>query len=422
MALDSRIQGLYSNKLLELLTKIGQIAENMGLKAYAVGGFVRDLLLEKANFDIDIMVEGDAIPFAIAVGQKLNAECKLIERFHTAHMFLDNLVLDFSSARKELYRHPGELPEVTFSNIIDDLYRRDFTINALALSINTDQKFQLIDFFNGELDLRDRIIKVLHPRSFIDDPTRLYRALRFADRFNFVLDSNTEYLFDKAIRLSSPSTLSIKRIATEIDKSFKEKHPLTLLNKYRNSGLLEYYHKSFKRMTRPDFSFSMVKAITTRLHSKFPKIIESAVYWSLFLSNIPFNEAQNLLNNSGLPHSVGLQIISTLSTWQSILANLSQANTRLEIYNILKEACPETLALLYLKNKNKEIDNKINLFTNQLYSIKPSITGKDLIEAGIKQGPQIRQILDKIVEKKLECPELTRKEELELAGISNIRI
>ena len=244
MTLDSKIQGLYSNRLLELLTKIGQIAEKQDLKAYAVGGFVRDLLLEKANFDIDIMVEGDAIPFASAVGQELNAECKLIERFHTAHIYLDNLALDFSSARKELYRHPGELPEVSFSNLRDDLYRRDFTINSLALALNTDQKFQLIDLFNGELDLREGIIRVLHLRSFIDDPTRLYRALRFADRFNFVLDSNTEYLFDKAIKLSSPSTLSTKRIAAEIDKSFKEKHPLTLLNKYRNTGLLEYYHKT----------------------------------------------------------------------------------------------------------------------------------------------------------------------------------
>ncbi|MBQ3644421.1 MAG: CCA tRNA nucleotidyltransferase [Candidatus Riflebacteria bacterium] len=420
MALDSKIQGLYSNRLLELLTQIGQIAEELGLKAYVVGGFVRDLLLGKANFDIDIMVEGDAIPFATKVGQELNAECKLIERFHTAHIFLDNLTLDFSSARKEYYPHPGDLPEVSFSNIRDDLYRRDFTINALALSINSNQKFELIDLFNGELDLKEGIIKVLHSKSFLDDPTRLYRALRFADRFKFVLDSNTEYLFDKAIKLSYPSSLSTKRIAAEIEKCFKEKYPLSLLNRYRATGLLAYYHKSFKGVTRPDFSFSMVRSMTTRLRSKFPNIIESAVYWSLFLSSIPFTESQPLLNNSGLPHSVGLQTVNTLSSWQVILTKLSLANTRLEIYNILKDTCPETLALLYLKNKNKEIENKLNLYVNELYSIKPSITGKDLIEAGIEPGPQIRQILDKIIEKKLENPELNRKEELDLVGISNI--
>ena len=164
----------------------------------------------------------------------------------------------------------------------------------------------------------------------------------------------------------------------------------------------------------------MVRAMTTRLKSKFPEIIENAVFWSLFLSPLPFAEAQTLLNNSGLSHSVVLQVTSTLSNWQTILTKISLANTKLEIYNALKDACPETLALLYLKNKNKEIENKINQYVNQLYSIKPSITGKDLIEAGIEPGPQIRIILDKIIEKKLECPELTRKEELNLARISNI--
>ena len=420
MSLSSKIKEIFSQNLLDTLTKIGLIADAHGLKAYAVGGFVRDLLLEKANFDIDIMIEGDALPFAEKVGQELNADYKLIERFHTAHIFLDKLTIDFSSARKEIYRHPGELPEISFSNLRDDLYRRDFTINAIAISINPSQPFEVIDLFKGEDDLRKGIIKVLHTNSFLDDPTRLYRALRFADRFKFVLDSNTEYLFDKAIKISSPSTLSTKRIAAEIDKCFKEKYPLSLLNKYRSSGLLEYFHKSFKNLNRPDFSFSMVRAIATRLKSKFPEIIENAVFWSLFLSPLPFAEAQTLLNNSGLSHSVVLQVTSTLSNWQTILTKISLANTKLEIYNALKDACPETLALLYLKNKNKEIENKINQYVNQLYSIKPSITGKDLIEAGIEPGPQIRIILDKIIEKKLECPELTRKEELNLARISNI--
>ena len=420
MSLASKIEMLYSKSLLDTLAKIGLIASRLGLKAYAVGGFVRDLLLERANFDIDIMVEGDAIPFAESVSQELNAECKLIERFHTAHIFLNNLTIDFSSARKEYYPHPGELPEISFSNLRDDLFRRDFTINALALSINPENPFEIIDLFNGKLDLEEGIIKVLHTKSFIDDPTRLYRALRFADRFKFILEPNTEYLFDKAIKFSAPSTLSIKRIAAEIDKCFKEKYPLALLNKYRNTGLLAFYHKSFKAFARPDFSFSMIRSMTTRLHSKFPNILEASIYWSMLLADIPFEEAQNLINNSGLPHPVVLQTINSLSLWKSAIENLSLASTNLEIYNALKTACPEAIALIYLKNKNKELERKLNLYINQLYSIKPSITGKDLVEAGIQPGPKIRQILDLIIEKKLECPELTRKEELNLAGISNI--
>lgn len=415
MSLASNIKELYSQNILELLTKIGKIANSQGLKAYIVGGFVRDLLLEKSNYDIDIMVEGDAIPFATAVGQELNAESKLIERFHTAHIYYQNLVIDFSSARKEYYPRPGALPEVSFSDIRDDLFRRDFTINAMALSISPDQPFELIDLFNGEQDLNSGIIKILHARSFLDDPTRLYRALRFADRFKFILEPKTEMQFDKAIKLSYPSSLSIKRIAAEIDKSFQEKRPLSLLNQYQNTGLLAYYHKSFVKYARPDFKFSLVPATATRLRLKFKDISESAVFWSLLLSNISLEEAKPLLNNSGLSHSVSSQVSDAISQWQNLIAKLLIANNRIEIYNAMKYSCPESIALIYLKNKNKDVENKLNLYINELAAIKPSITGKDLIEIGINPGPQIRLILDKIIEKKLEGVELSRKDELDLA-------
>ena len=415
MSLASTIQGLYSQNLLELLARIGKIADEQGLKAYVVGGFVRDLLLKKPNFDIDIMVEGDALPYATKVGQELNAECKLIERFHTAHIYYQDTTIDFSSARKEYYRKPGELPEVTFSNIRDDLYRRDFTINAMAICISPKQSFELIDLFKGNQDLDTKRIRVLHSRSFIDDPTRLYRALRFANRFKFILDYNTEYLFDNAIENNIPNTLSTKRIAAEIEKCFEEKNPLTLLSKYQNAGLLSYYHKSFSRYSMPTFSFSVIPALTTRLKSKFPKISETAIFWSLFLSNIPLNEAKPLLNNSGLPHSVVSQVINAISSWKDIMTNLINVNKNIDIYKILKVTCPEAIALIYLINKSKEIENKLNKYTNKLYSIKPSITGEDLINEGIKSGPKIRQIFDKIIELKLEGVELSRKEELNLA-------
>ena len=421
MSLASNIQELYSQNLLDLLVKIGQIASKMSLKAYVVGGFVRDLLLERANYDIDIMVEGDAIPFATAVGQELQAECKLIERFHTAHIYLQNLTIDFSSARKEFYRQPGALPEVSFSSIQDDLFRRDFTINAMAIDISPDNQFELIDLFNGKQDLDSGIIKILHARSFLDDPTRLYRALRFADRFKFILEPKTEMQFDKAIKLSYPSFLSKKRIAAEIDKAFSEKRPLSVLSKYQNTGLLTFYHRSFVENARPDFKYSVIPATITRLSSKFKDISESAVFWSFFLSNIPLEEAKELIINSGLPHAICSQATSAIETWKDLLEKLILAKNKIDIYNTLKNACPESIALMYLKNKDKEVENKLNLYSNELYFIKPSITGKDLIDLGIEPGPQIRLILDKIIEKKLEGVDLDRKGELDLARtISNI--
>lgn len=421
MSLAASVQELYSQELLELLTKIGDIASRHHLRAYAVGGFVRDLLLKRPNFDVDIMVEGDALPFATSVAKELAVECKLIERFHTAHIYLPKLTIDFSSARKEVYKSPGALPEVSFSNIIDDLFRRDFSINAIAMSITPDRPFELVDFFNGAKDLEKGIIRILHPRSFIDDPTRLYRALRFADRFKFTIDAETDYQFDKAIHRGLPSLLSPKRIAAEIDKCFLENKPLTLLSKYQSSGLLAFYHKCFNQFKRPSFSFSVVRPTVTRLSHKYPNISEAAVYWSLLLSIIPLPEATSLLNASGLPHSIVLEATNALNSFSSIPKKLIMANDRISIYKLLHGCNSETMALMMLSFKDKAITDKLNLYINELCSIKPICDGKALIEAGIRPGPQIREIFDQIMEQRLNGIELTRKDEIDLAKrISNL--
>lgn len=416
MSLTETIQQIYPDEVYNTLVQIGQIAHRLGLKAYAVGGFVRDLLLQTTNFDIDIMVNGDAIPFATQAAKEFNAECKLIDRFHTAHMYLPGMTVDFSSARKEIYEQPGALPTVSLSsNITDDLHRRDFTINAIALSISPDKPFELVDPFGGARDIERKQIKILHAKSFEDDPTRLYRALRFADRFNFNLEPTTEDLFDTAIAMNAPATVSPKRIAAEIDKCFQEKRPLTLLNKYQSAGLLSFFHKSFTRLKRPAFSFCMVKAVATRLSFKFKNISENALFWSLLLLSIPPAEAQPLLNASGLPHSITNTIWNTLTSFSSVPQKLIAANDNFSIYKTLSEATPETTGLMLLCFKQPEITSKLNTYVNELSKIKPAISGDDLLEIGIAPGPQIRDIFEQILRKKLNGIEMTRKDELDLA-------
>lgn len=421
MSLKDNIKELYSSELLLLLAKIGEIASVCKLRAYVVGGFVRDLLLRKANYDIDIMVEGDAIPFATAVSEELKAECKLIERFHTAHIYLPDLTIDFSSARKEIYPKPAMLPEISFSTITDDLFRRDFTINAIAMSINPETPFALVDFCNGAKDLTDGIIRVLHSKSFIDDPTRLYRALRFENRFKFTFDDETAYLFDKAINLNMPALLSPKRIASEIDKCFQEERPLTLLTKYQSSGLLAFYHKSFAKIKRPDFSFSVVKATATRLSRTYKNISESAIYWSLLLSKIPSQDVIPLLNASGLPHSVVQCVSEVLVKYKSVLELLPQTCDKIGIYKLFQGINGETMALLMLTSKDRTVQEKISLYLNELHFIKPLAKGKDLIKAGIEPGPQIPKIFEQIIVEKLNGNLITRKEEIDFAKrISNL--
>lgn len=421
MSLRSVIEAVYSPKLLELLEKIGKSAEAKGLKAYAVGGFVRDLLLRQPNFDIDIMVEGDAIPFAASVAQELNAECQLIERFRTAHIYLPDLTIDFSSARKETYPSPGALPEISFSNIRDDLFRRDFTVNAIALSITQDSQYELVDFFNGAKDLEKQQIKVLHPNSFIDDPTRLFRAIRFADRFGFSIEYLTQQLFDNAVNSGTLATISPKRVAAEINKCFHEKYPYRLITKILSEGLLKYYHYSLTPNLRPPIAFSTVRPTVTRFSRFYKELSEEAVFWALFLSKISLRDSQNLVINSGLPHSIVNKITSALADNMNISSQLDQAKDNTDIHKILKKSLPESLVFMFLASTDFKRKGKITTFIEQLKDIKPLVSSNQLMEIGVKPGPLIGKIFEEITTKRLINNNITLEDELEIVRrIQNI--
>ena len=178
------------------------MAESLGFKAFAVGGFVRDLLLQNKNLDLDIVVEGDGIIFAKKLAQRLQGQVKAHERFITAMILLPNgFKIDVATARLEYYDYPAALPTVELSSIKLDLYRRDFTINAMAIQLNPAHFGTLIDFFNCQGDLKEKTIKVLHNLSFVEDPTRIFRAIRFEKRMDFKIDIHTSRLIQSAVKM-----------------------------------------------------------------------------------------------------------------------------------------------------------------------------------------------------------------------------
>src|SRR5690349_21760829 len=163
-----------------LLRELGGLADEKGVALYLVGGVVRDLLLRRENWDLDLTVEGDGIAFARLVAERYGAGLALFERFATARLTLPKgLKVDIASTRRESYAKPAALPDVQPASLQEDLYRRDFTINAMAIEVNAARFGQLHDPYNGQQDLRARTIRVLHEGSFIDDPTRIFRAIRF---------------------------------------------------------------------------------------------------------------------------------------------------------------------------------------------------------------------------------------------------
>lgn len=217
---------------MRLLKYIGDCAKATGYRAFLVGGTVRDIILGRDNLDLDITVEGDARPpegvnarsgAAIKLGEALAKELdgRLIahKMFGTCSLTLKNkLKIDFATARRETYELPAALPKVEPSSLEDDLARRDFTINAMAVSLNKEDFGQLIDFFGGRKDLAKGIIRVMHDKSFIDDPTRIFRAIRFEKRFKFAIDKHTFQLIEEAIKKGMLGKLSKYRIKKEAVK------------------------------------------------------------------------------------------------------------------------------------------------------------------------------------------------------------
>jgi len=233
-----------------LLEEIGQEAKGLGYKVYLVGGVVRDLLMRKRIWDLDLVVEGDAIALACKLGEKWQVNCHTFQEFGTAHMKYKDYKLEFATTRRETYPHPGSYPVVEWATLKEDLLRRDFTINAMALSLNPEDFGTLIDYFGGLRDLKDGIIRVLHPMSFVEDPVRILRALRFAGRFGFKLSKGTEKLLKKAVSLGLLKKAPRGRILNELRLALREERLLEILRLYKRYGILEQIIEGF--VFKPD--------------------------------------------------------------------------------------------------------------------------------------------------------------------------
>jgi len=229
------------------LTTIGKIGSELNFGVYVVGGFVRDLLLYKKNDDIDIVIEGDGIKFAIEYAKQTDSNLHIYEKFGTAVITMpDNFKIDVASARMEYYKSPAALPTVEMSSIKLDLYRRDFTINTLAINLIPDEFGTLTDFFAGQRDLKDKIIRVIHNLSFVEDPTRIFRAIRFEQRFGFKIGKLTAGLIKNAVKMDFFRKLSGLRVLTELRYILEERHPVRAVIRLSDYNLLQVLHSEVK--------------------------------------------------------------------------------------------------------------------------------------------------------------------------------
>ena len=234
-------------KIMKLLEEIGTAGTKRQLPIFVVGGFIRDLMLGLPNYDMDIVVEGDGIAFAGRLAANWKAKVRKHKKFGTAVIYLpDGIKIDVATARTEYYHYPAAMPQVKGSSLEADLYRRDFTINAMAICLNKNEFGNLVDFFGGEKDLKKKIIRCLHDLSFVEDPTRIFRAVRFEQRYGFKISRHAQYLIKTAINLEMFDWLTNHRLFEELIIILSEKKPLPAIKRMAEFNELRFIHPRIK--------------------------------------------------------------------------------------------------------------------------------------------------------------------------------
>ncbi|MGM9567003.1 MAG: CBS domain-containing protein, partial [Clostridia bacterium] len=246
-------------QMFHILGRIASLADREGISAFLVGGLVRDLLMERRSVDLDIVVEGDGIAFAEKVATMVDGSVSSYPKFGTATVVINGVVkIDIAGARTEFYEYPAAKPQVEMSTLKQDLFRRDFTVNAMALSLNYETFGLLIDYYNGCEDLKEKKIRVLHNLSFVEDPTRIVRALRFKARYGFELSAETDGFARKAVEDGVLENLSRRRLWHEMYLALQESCAYEILDSMNDYGIWEYLFPDYPFQKEWEAEFEMI--------------------------------------------------------------------------------------------------------------------------------------------------------------------
>jgi tRNA nucleotidyltransferase (CCA-adding enzyme) len=400
---------------LSLLRIVAETAASRQMPLYLVGGFVRDLFLHIPATNFDLVVEGDAIALAKALAVQSGGRVTAHVRFGTAQWFQPDSqghALDFSSTRSETYKHPGALPTVKPGRLADDLARRDFTINTLALRIDGKHWGELHDDLNGLADLERGLVRVLHPRSFLDDPTRLFRAVRYEQRYDFQIAPETLTLIPPARQLVG--SLSAERLRHELDLILEEEQVVAMLNRLAELDLLQAVHPALAWNDTIRERFINGLRLAGESHSKLIQPGEGKAFlaWHLWLLELSLTDIRSLENRLHFHANllVSLLAASTLFTDLPSLTGLkpSQCVTGLEG---LPLTAVQAVSLSIPDGEARQ--NLINYLETWRH-VKPKTNGYDLMKRGLVPGPRYQQILFRLRQAWLDGEVDSESEELKL--------
>jgi tRNA nucleotidyltransferase (CCA-adding enzyme) len=416
---------------LELLHQVRDQANALGFSLYVVGGFVRDLLLGQPTLDLDLVVEGDAIALAHRLAESLGGRVRSHRRFGTAKLILQGPqragappALDFVTARTEFYAHPSALPQVERSSIKQDLYRRDFTINTMAICLDRARYGELLDYYGGERDLREGSIRVLHSLSFVEDPTRILRAVRFEQRLGFTIEERTEELLRSALDLLD--RVSGDRLRSELLLILREPAPERAWARLHELGILQRLSPA---LTADEWTAEKLQELRRRCNgwaarraageeageSVWPVVASGHVPCELLAlailtMRLRHVELERLLRRLSVPQNQATLLADTQRLYR-LLPRLQQELSGSALAAALRPFPEGALFAAWIAAEDPVIREQILRYQGQLRLVRPVTSGRRLRELGLEPGPAYAHILDALRDARLDGKVRTEEEE-----------
>jgi tRNA nucleotidyltransferase (CCA-adding enzyme) len=403
--LARRMEQYLPRQFLNLVKDISEQAAEYGQRVYLVGGVVRDMLLGYPNFDLDLVVEGNAIKLAQQVVETSQAKLLAHRRFGTAKLKYDNFTLDLATARKETYARPGALPTVTPGTLKDDLARRDFSINAMAISLTSSDYGELVDPYSGKSDLEHRLIRILHPESFSDDATRILRGICYEQRFGFEFEAETARLLKRDIPMLD--SISGDRIRHELEHIFEEKRPELVIKRLGELGVLHRINPSLKSNGWIAEKFDRVRRL------KKPAQLPSLSFCILIYS-FSEGEIERFLDRLNIPAKLSQAMRDTLRLKAGLPLLDKPSLKPSEIYYLLREYEHLAIQANAIASESPNIRRHLQLFRAKLRYVRTSLDGEELKGLGISAGPEMGNVLRILHRAKLDGEVKTRADEKKL--------
>ena len=391
MNVSDRLQQRLTGVPLSVLRGLSLLAAQHGVDLYLVGGSVRDVLANAPLTDVDIMASGNAERLVESIREQGDVKIRKASAFGTWSLIVQGVKVDLSTARRETYAHPGALPTVFPGTVKDDLARRDFSINAMAISLSDDSWGDLLDPHGGAHDLESGLIRVLHDKSFEDDATRILRAIRYACRLDFRLEPRTETLLEQG--LPYLSTISPDRVRHEIERIFREPRAGAMIEMAGSLGVLAAIHPALR-----------AEPVTLRAIESAPQnhARRAGLLLGSMVQSVPVADVGSVVKRLNMNADWVRIVRDVAAAWERAAELGDEGATRSLVYRLLHGLHPNAVESCAIAANDPSVAAWLRLYLDELRHVRPMLNGSDLMTLGVLEGPAVGLLLGELLDARLD--------------------